>query len=54
MGYVTDAEPYILASYVISGLVIGGLAVWAVFKLRQARKRLIMLELAKRDSEEKA
>lgn len=54
MGYVTGAEPFILASYVISGVLIGGLAIWAVVRLHQARKRLTMLELTRKENEDKA
>lgn len=43
-GFVTGSEPFIIASYVLSGLVIAALSIWACVKLVSARKKLSMLE----------
>lgn len=50
-GEVTGAEPFILASYLISGAVLIGLGLWTVFRLNSSKKRLKMLEAARKEDQ---
>jgi hypothetical protein len=43
-GYVTGAEAFVMASYVVSGITLICLAGWTRARLQSARRKLKMLE----------
>lgn len=51
MGYVTGSEPYIYASYTVAGVVLVGLAIWSWTQLMTAKKRVKMLEAARKEDQ---
>lgn len=53
-GEVTGAEPFIIASYAISAAVLLGLGLWTVFRLISAKKRVVMLDAARKEDQTQA
>ncbi len=45
-GQVNSGDVFIWASYVISAITLGGVALWTIIRMMSAKKKLAMLEQA--------